>query len=97
MPPPVGQSQPQLEQLQELERKLEEEQQRVAQLRTALEQELGSRNDGGAARRRARDVHRRICDDDGGDLPPLFTRASQNVAAAAILLQTMPEPSTPEG
>jgi hypothetical protein len=35
MPPPVGQPQPQLEQLWELERKLEEEQQRLAQLRCA--------------------------------------------------------------
>ena len=49
MPPPVGRSQPQLEQLQELERKLEEERQQLVQLRTALEQELGSRNDGDAA------------------------------------------------
>jgi hypothetical protein len=57
MPPPVGQAQPQLEQLREPERKLEEEQQQLAQLRIVLEQELGSRNDGGAARRRARDVH----------------------------------------
>jgi hypothetical protein len=67
------------------------------QLRVALEQELGSRNKGGTARRRARDVHRCICDDNGGDHPPLFTRASQNVAAVAILLRPMPEPSTPKG
>jgi hypothetical protein len=62
-----------------------------------LEQELGSRNDGSAARHRAHDVRRRICDDDGGDGPPLFTRASQNVAAMAILLLSMLEPLTLEG
>jgi hypothetical protein len=89
--------QPQLEQLWELERKLKEEEHRLAQLCAALKQELRSRNDGSAARRRAHDVHRRICDDDSGDHPPLFTRASQNVATAVILLQTMPEPSTLEG
>jgi hypothetical protein len=28
------------------------------------------------ARRRAHDIHHRICDDDGDDHPPLFSRAS---------------------
>jgi hypothetical protein len=37
MPPPVGQLQPQLEQLRELERKLEEERQQLAQLHAAFE------------------------------------------------------------
>lgn len=36
------------------------------------------------ARAMARDVHRRILEDDEG--PPRFTRASQNIAAAAALL-----------
>jgi hypothetical protein len=36
MPPPLGRAQPQLEQLRELERKLKEEQQRLAQLHMAL-------------------------------------------------------------
>jgi hypothetical protein len=69
----------------------------VVQLHTALEQEFGSRNDGGVARRRARNIHRRIYDDDGGDHPSLFARVSQNVAAAAILLWTVPKPLTLEG
>jgi hypothetical protein len=43
----MGQALPQLEQLQELKRKLEEEQQRVVQLHAVREQELGNRNDGG--------------------------------------------------
>jgi hypothetical protein len=33
----------------------------------------------------------------GADPPPAFHKASQNLAAAAILLRTMPEPSTTEG
>jgi len=33
----------------------------------------------------------------GGEQPPVFNRASQNVAVAAILAQAMPEPSTMEG
>jgi hypothetical protein len=48
------------------------------------------------AQHRARDVYHRICDDDDGDHPPLFTRVSHNVATAVILLRTMPKPSTPE-
>ena len=53
--------------------------------------------DGGAARRRARDVNHRINNDEGGEQPPIFNRASQNIAAAVMLLRTMPEPSTSEG
>jgi hypothetical protein len=97
MPPPMRQSWPQLEQLHELERKLEEERQQLVQLHVTLEQELRSHNDSGVARCRACDVHHRIYNDDSGDHPPLFARASQNITVVAILLWTMLEPSTPEG
>ena len=53
--------------------------------------------DGGAARRRARDVNRHIIEDEGGDNPRVFNTANQNVMAATLLLGAMPEPSTPEG
>ena len=42
----------------------------------------------------ARDVNRRIIKDDGA--LPHFARASQNIAAAAALLQGLPKPATPE-
>ena len=42
-------------------------------------------------------MHRRINNDEGGEQPPIFNRASQNVAAAVMLVQAMPEPSTTEG
>ena len=42
-------------------------------------------------------MHHRINDDEGDDRPPIFNRASQNVAAAAMLVRAMPEPSTTEG
>ena len=51
----------------------------------------------GGARRRARDVHHRINDDEGGERPPIFNHASQNVTAATMLVHMMPEPSTIEG
>ena len=42
-------------------------------------------------------MHHRIYDDEGSEQPPVFNRASQNVAAAAMLVRAMPEPSTTEG
>ena len=86
-----------LGQLRELQAKVEQDQLLLQQLRDTLEQEQRGRGDGGAARRRARDVNHHINNDEGGEQPPIFNRASQNIAAAAMLLQTMPEPSTSEG
>jgi hypothetical protein len=86
--PPVlqpGESDLQLEQLQELKRKVEEDHLQLAQLRTTIEGERGNR-DVGAARLRARDVQRRIYNDGRDEQLPPFARASQNVAAVAILL-----------
>jgi hypothetical protein len=49
MPPPAGPLKPQVEQLRELEQKLEEERQHLNQQSTALEQELRNCDDGRAA------------------------------------------------
>ena len=46
---------------------------------------------------RAHDVHRRINNDEGSEQPLIFNRASQNVAAAVMLVRAMPEPSTTKG
>jgi hypothetical protein len=86
-----------LEQLRELEAKIDEDRQWLVHLRATLEQERSGKGDGGVAQRRARDVYCRINNDEGGDQPPLFARASQNVAMVAILLRTMLVPSTTEG
>ena len=69
----------------------------MQQLRDTLEQEQRGRGDGGRARRRAHDVHRRINNDEGSEQPLIFNRPSQNVAAEAMLVRAMPEPSTTEG
>jgi hypothetical protein len=97
MSAPVGTHQAELEQLRELEAKVDEHRQQLVHRWATLEQWRSGRGDGRAARPRARDINRRINNDKGGDQPPVFARASQNVAAAAILLWTMPEPSTIEG
>jgi hypothetical protein len=67
------------------------------QLRQNIEQEWAGRALAGGARHRARDVQRRIVDDARAGLPPAFSGVGQNLAAAAMLLRTMPEPSTTEG
>jgi hypothetical protein len=87
----------QLEQLREMQAKLDEETGRLVQLRQNIEQEWAGRALAGGARHRARDVQRHIIDDVRAGLPPAFSRAGQNLAVAAMLLRTMTEPSTTEG
>jgi hypothetical protein len=94
---PAGGQDTQLEQLREMQAKLDKEVGRLVQLRQNIEQEWAGRALAGGARHRAWDVQRRIVDDARAGLPPAFSGAGQNLAAAAILLRTMPEPSTTEG
>jgi hypothetical protein len=94
---PAGGQDTQLEQLREMQAKLDEDTGRLVQLRQNIEQEWAGRALAGGARHRARDVQRRIVDDARAGLPPAFSGAGQNLAAAAMLLRTMPEPSTTEG
>jgi hypothetical protein len=94
---PEGSQRAELEQLRELEAKIEEDCRQLVHLRATLEQERSDRGDDGLARHRARDAYCRINNDEGGEQPPPFARASQNVAATAILLRTMPAPSIVKG
>jgi hypothetical protein len=97
VPIPVGGQDTQLEQFREMQAKLDEEAWRLVQLRQNIEQEWAGRALAGGACHRARDVQRRIIDEARAGLPPAFSRVNQNLAAAAMLLRTMPEPSTTEG
>jgi hypothetical protein len=94
---PPGSRDAHLEQLQEMHDKLGEEQQRLQQLRQALEGEATGKALNGGARAKARNVLHRIEDDAEAAEPPALNRASQSLAAAVLLLCTMPEPSTTEG
>jgi hypothetical protein len=94
---PAGGQDTQLEKLHEMQAKLDEEAGQLVQLRQNIEQEWAGRALAGGARHRARDVQRHIVDDARAGLPPAFSGAGQNLAAAAMLLRTMPEPSTTEG
>jgi hypothetical protein len=80
-----------------MQAKLDEEAGRLVQLRQNIEQERAGRALAGGARHWARDVQRHNIDDARAALHPTFSGAGQNLAAAAILLRTMPEPSTIEG
>jgi hypothetical protein len=94
---PAGGQDTQLEQLREMQAKLDEEAGRLVQLRQNIEQEWAGRALAGGACHRAWDVQRHIVDDARAGLPLAFSGAGQNLAAAAMLLRTMPEPSTTEG
>jgi hypothetical protein len=94
---PAGGQGTQLEQLREMQAKLNKETRRLVQLRQNLEQEWAGRALAGGARHRARDVQRHIIDDARARLPPAFNGAGQNLATAAMLLRTMLEPFTTEG
>jgi hypothetical protein len=94
---PAGGQGTQLEQLREMQAKLDEETGRLVQLRQNIEQDWAGRALAGGARHRARDVQRRIIDDARAGLLPAFSGAGHNLATEAMLLRTMPEPSTTEG
>jgi hypothetical protein len=97
VPVPAGGQDTQLEQFREMQAKLDEEAGRLVQLRQNIEQEWAGRALAGGAPHRARDVQHHIVDDARAGLPLAFSGVGQNLAAEAMLLRAMPEPSTTEG
>jgi hypothetical protein len=97
VPVPAGGQDTQLEQIREMQAKLDEEAGQLVQLRQNIEQEWASQALTGEARHQARDVQHRIADDARPRLPPTSSGVGQNLAAATMLLQAMPEPSNTEG
>jgi hypothetical protein len=97
VPVPTGGQDAQLEQLREIQAKLDEEAGRLGQLWQNIEQEWAGLAHAGEARHRAQDVQHCIADDARAALPPTLSGVGQNIAATAILLRTMSEPSTTEG
>jgi hypothetical protein len=96
VPVPVGGQDTQLEQIREMQAKLDEEAGQLVQLRQNIGQEWAGRALAGEPRHRAQDVQHRIADDARARLPPASSGVGQNLATAAILLRAMPEPSTTE-
>jgi hypothetical protein len=97
VPVPAGGQDTQLEQIREMQAKLDEEAGQLVQLRQNIRQEWAGRAPAGEARHLAQDVQHRIADDARARMPPASSGVGQNLAAAAILLRAMPEPSTTKG
>jgi hypothetical protein len=97
VPVPAGGQDTQLEQIREMQAKLDEEAGQLVQLRQNIEQEWAGRALAGEACHQARDVQRRIVDDARARLPRTSSGVGWNLAAAAMLLRAMPESSTTEG
>jgi hypothetical protein len=72
VPVPAGGQDTQLEQIREMETKLDEEAGQLVQLRQNIEQEWAGQALAGEARHHAQDVQRRIADDARARLPPGF-------------------------
>jgi hypothetical protein len=80
VPVPVGGQDTQLEQIREMQAKLDEEAGQLVQLRQNIEQEWAGRALAGEARHRARDVQRRIDSDARARLPTASSGVGQNLA-----------------
>jgi hypothetical protein len=83
---PVGGQDTQLEQIREMQAKLDEEAGQLVQLRQNIRQEWAGRALAGEARHLAQDVQHRVADDARARLPPTSSGVGQNLAAAAIPL-----------
>jgi hypothetical protein len=97
VPVPAGGQDTQLEQIREMQARLNEEAGQLVQLRQNIGQEWAGRALAGEACHLAQDVQHRITDDARARLPPASSGVGQNLAATTILLRAMPEPSTTEG
>jgi hypothetical protein len=97
VPVPAGGQDAQLEQIREMQARLDEEAGQLVQLRQNIGQEWAGRAPAGEARHLAQDVQHRITGDARARLPLASNGVGQNLAAAAILLRALPEPSTIEG
>jgi hypothetical protein len=97
VPVPAEGQDTQFEQIRKMQARLYEEAEQLVQLQQNVEQEWAGRALAEEARHRARNVQRRIVDDARARLSPASSGVGQNLAAAAILLRAMSEPSTTEG
>jgi hypothetical protein len=87
VPVPAGGQDAQLEQIREMQARLDEEEGQLVQLRQTIGQEGAGRAPAGEARHLAQDVRHRIADDARARLPLASSGVGQNLAAAAILLR----------
>jgi hypothetical protein len=97
VPVPAGGQDAQLEQIREMQTRLDEGVGTLEQFRRNIRQEWVDQALAGEARHLPQGIQHRIADNIRARLPPASSGVGQNLAAAAILLRAMPEPSTTEG
>jgi hypothetical protein len=97
VPVPVGGQDAQLEQIREMQARLDEGVGTLEPFRRNIGQEWAGQAPGGEVRHLPQGIQHRITDDVRARPPPASSGVGQNLAAAAILLRAMPEPSTTEG
>jgi hypothetical protein len=97
VPVPAGGHDPQLEQIREMQARLDEGAGTLEPFRRDIGQEWACQPPAEEARHLPQGIQHRIADDVRARPPPASSGVGQNLAAAAILLCAMPEPSTTEG
>jgi hypothetical protein len=97
VPVPAGGPDPQLEQIRERQAKLDRGAGTLVPIRRDVGQEWAIQPLAGEARHLPHDIQHRIADDVRVRPPLDSSGVGQNLAAAAMLLHAMPEPSTTEG
>jgi hypothetical protein len=97
VPVPAGGHDPQLEQICEMHARLDEGAGTLVPIRRDVGQEWAGQPPAEEACHLPQGIQHRIADDVRVRPPPDSSGVGQNLAAAAILLRAMPEPSTTEG
>jgi hypothetical protein len=97
VPIPAGGHDPQLEQIREMQARLDEEAGTLESFRRDNGQEWAGQPLAGEVCHLPQGIQHRIADDVRVRPPPTSSGVGQNLAAAAMLLRAMPEPSTTEG
>jgi hypothetical protein len=96
VPVPAGGQDSQLEQIRKMQARLDEGAGTLEPFRRDIGQEWAGQPPAGEARHLPQGIQHRIADDVRARPPPASSGVGQNLAAAAILLRAMPEPSTTE-
>jgi hypothetical protein len=97
VPVPAGGQDAQLEQIREMQARLDEGAETLELFQWNTGQEWADRAPPGEARHLSQGIQLCIADDVRARPPPTSSGVGQNLAAGAILLRAMPEPSTTEG
>jgi hypothetical protein len=97
VPVPAGGQDSHLEQIREMQARLDEGAGTLEPFRRDIRQEWVGQAPAGEARHLPQGIQHRIADDVRARPPPASSGVGQNLAAVAILLCAMPEPSTTEG